>query len=235
MADEDPGTDGPSLELPSWSFGRKRRSRSTDDTEVTPPVDEPGPPPVAPPATPPVEPPTAAAPPAPEPVPATPLFADEVPEPPLVQEPEPEPQPEAESEAGPTPPRRSLPSIGGRVAAIATGALVGIFTVGLTWGSQRFCEAVRGTSSCGGPGIFLLLAILVAMVLLGSLLLRVFGVPDPGSTSFLAVGLLAVLSLLFLVDVLFNWWMILVIPFFSVLTFLLSHWVTTAFVEPAEH
>ena len=39
--------------------------------------------------------------------------------------------------------------------------------------------------------------------------------PDPGSTSFLAVGLLAVVALLFLVDVLFDWWMIIVIPVVS--------------------
>ena len=73
------------------------------------------------------------------------------------------------------------------------------------------------------------------MVFLGTLLLRSFRVTDPGSTSFLAVGLLAVLALLFLVDVLFNWWMIIVIPLCSVATFALSHWVTATFVEPAEH
>lgn len=238
MADEDPGNDTPSLELPSWSFGRKRRGKSSDDTEVMPPVDAPVPAPLVEP----VEPaPTTAAP--PEPAPAPPLFADEVPEPAPEQAsqsvPHPEIEPDPEGDTGldtrAVRPRRSRPIVGGRVAAVVTGALVGIFTVGLTWGSQRLCEVVRGTSSCGGPGLFLLIAILVAMVLLGSLLLRAFAVPEPGSTSFLAVGLLAVLSLLFLVDVLFNWWMILVIPLFSVLTFLLSHWVTTAFIEPAEH
>jgi hypothetical protein len=72
-------------------------------------------------------------------------------------------------------------------------------------------------------------------VVLGAALLRAWGVSDPGSTSFLAVGLLAVVALLFLVDVLFNWWMIIVIPGVSVATFALSQWVTTTFIDPAEH
>ncbi|GAB3762166.1 hypothetical protein GCM10027600_05520 [Nocardioides ginsengisegetis] len=147
--------------------------------------------------------------------------------------------PEPESEPAPgvrraRAPRRTLPAVGGMTAAVLTGLLVGVITVGLTWASLHLCEVAKGTSSCGGPGFLLLLAIMIAMVFLGSLLLRAFGVTDPGSTSFLAVGLLAVLALLFLVDVLFNWWMIIVIPVFSVLTFALAHWVTTAFIEPAD-
>ena len=77
------------------------------------------------------------------------------------------------------------------------------------------------------------LAILVLAVLLGTVVLRLRRVPEPGSTSFLAVGLISVVALLFLVDELFEWWMIIVIPLVSVATFLLSHWVTTTFVEPA--
>ena len=75
---------------------------------------------------------------------------------------------------------------------------------------------------------------MVAVVVVGALLLRAWGVPDPGSTSFLGVGLLAVVALLFLVDVLFDWWMVIAIPVVAVLTFVLSHWVTTAIVEPAK-
>ena len=61
----------------------------------------------------------------------------------------------------------------------------------------RGCEAVRGTSSCGGgPGFTLLVATFAVCVLLGSALLRTFLIPDPGSSSFLAVGLVAVVALL---------------------------------------
>jgi hypothetical protein len=43
------------------------------------------------------------------------------------------------------------------------------------------CTALRGTSSCGKPGILLLLAATVLTVFLGSLLLRLAGVASPGS------------------------------------------------------
>ena len=38
-------------------------------------------------------------------------------------------------------------------------------------------------------------------------------------------------ALLFLIDVILDWQMIIVIPLVGMVTFLLSHWVTTAFVE----
>jgi hypothetical protein len=127
----------------------------------------------------------------------------------------------------------ALPALPGRTAAVLTGLLVGVLTVGATWASLRLCEVLQGTSSCGDPGFLLLLAIMVTMVLIGRALLGAWRVPDPGSTSFLAVGLLAVIALLFLVDVLENWWMIIVIPVVTMLTFALSHWVTATFIEPA--
>ena len=129
-------------------------------------------------------------------------------------------------------PRKPLRvGIGAMPGAVLTGVLVGLVTVGLTWGSMRLCELVRGAPSCGGIGLFVLLLILVAMIFLGAALLRLFGVSDPGSTSFLAIGLLAVVALLFLVDLLFNWWMIIVIPCVTLLTYTLSSWVTTSFVD----
>ncbi|MGZ4455272.1 MAG: hypothetical protein ACXVFV_12660 [Mycobacteriales bacterium] len=259
MAEEDKPERGPSLELPSLGLRRKKRAARGEQAPEPAPVDDtpttvfeaddaaPAPPAPAPAPTP-----APVPPPAPVPSePATPpLFADEAPRPaePVTQpvtepvtrpvtEPVAEPTPVAEDapEPGARKESRSLPLLGGMAASIVTGLLVGLITVGLTWASLHLCEVLKGTSSCGGPGFLLLLAITVAMVFLGALLLRAWRVPDPGSTSFLAVGLLAVLALLFLVDVLFAWWMIVVIPLFSVLTFALSHWVTTAFIEPAEH
>ena len=232
MADEDSRNDGPSLELPSMGFRRKRRKKArapepVDDTAPVAAVPEP-PATVEAPATPRA----AAAEPA---QPAT--VVDEAPGTPDETDPEmqsPTPTRRARRTRRPRRPRRTLTGIGALAAAVLTGLLVGVITVGLTSASLRLCEVTRGTSSCGGPGFLLLLAIMVAMVFLGSLLLRVLGVAEPGSTSFLAIGLLAVLVLLFLVDVLFAWWMIIVIPVFSVLTFALAHWVTTAFIEPAD-
>ena len=249
MADEERGTDGPSLELPSLSFGRKRRKKAAQAAPEppAPPAPEPQPEPTP-------KPKRSPAPELPEPTPP-PLFADEVVAPAADPEPEataPAPAPVASmapqapmAPAASTPvrsapkrpakqPRRrrgfTLPALGGALSAVVTGILVGVITVGLTWASLRVCEAVRGTSSCGGPGYLLLLGIMIAMILLGAALLRAWGVPDPGSTSTLAVGLLAVLVMLFLVGVLFHWWMILVIPACSALTFAAAHWVASTFV-----
>ncbi|GEM_PF-1242831 len=171
--------------------------------------------------------PTPAAAPAPVSAPATPAAAPRTPAPVAAA-------PAPTAPAAPKPPRAPL-SIDGRVAAGVTGLVVGLLVVLLTAGSLRLCESVRGVSTCGGgPGFVLLVAVMVAMVLLGGTLLRLARVPDPMSTSFLAVGLTCVLSLLFLVDVLDEWWMVVVIPVVTVATFLLSHWVTTSVIEPAE-
>lgn len=273
MADKD--GDGPSLELPSLGFGRKRgrrRNKGDDDSATapesesapaSPPAPEPTPetraepqveptgpqveptePPVEPKAEPAAETPTERIPPVPEPAPAAPpLFADEVAEAPARAETPSRAEAPTRTDTAPVAdeaeeekPRREfrLPQIGGMAAALLTGAFVGLVLVGLTGAGFRLCEVVQGTSSCGDPGFLLLAAILVVVVLLGSALLRAFSLPDPGSTSFLAVGLLAVAALLFLVDVLFSWWMIIVIPVLSMLCFGLSHWVTTAFVDTDE-
>jgi hypothetical protein len=118
-------------------------------------------------------------------------------------------------------------------AAVLTGVVVGLVTVGLTWGSLKGCEVTRGTATCGGgPGLLLLVVIVVVAALLGAALLRAFRVNDPGSTSFLGVALLTVVALLFLIDVLSSGWMIVVIPLVAAGTYALAHWVTTAFVEP---
>jgi len=194
MAEKDPGNDGPSLELPSFGFGRKKKQ--------------------------------AAEPSAPEPAPveATSVELDPAPD---VSE---EPAPRARKAA----PAVSLPAIGGQAAAAVTGLVVGALLVGLVWGSLRLCEVVRGTSSCGQPGFLVLLAILVLLVVVGRALLKGFAVDDAGSTSFLGVGVVAVVVLLFLSGQLFEWWTALVVPAAAVVSFALAHWVSTAFVETPE-
>jgi hypothetical protein len=149
---------------------------------------------------------------------------------------EPVTEPMAQPAKPPKPPkppkvRRATPRVPGTVAAAVTGLVVGGLIVGLTDAAFGLCERVQGTDSCGGPGFFLLVAILLVSVLAGSALLRLFRVVEPGSTSFLAVGLTSVIALLFLVDALFEWWMLIVIPIVSVATYLVSHWVTATFVE----
>ncbi|MGI8644993.1 MAG: hypothetical protein ACR2JD_01520 [Nocardioides sp.] len=121
-----------------------------------------------------------------------------------------------------------LPTLAAPVAAAVTGLVVGAFAVALTWLSLRGCEVVSGTSSCGNPGLLLLLLVVGLLGLLGAVLLGALGVEHAGSTSALAVALLAAVAMLFLIDVLFAWWMILVIPVVALATYALAQAVTDA-------
>ena len=205
--------------------------------QVSQPVSpqEPEPEPVPEPAAETVPEPVAVEPVAVEPVAVEPVPAVAVDETPTTifddtSEPTPDlPPAEPAEPAEPRPPRK--PWLTGRPAAAITGLLVGALIVAATSGSLRLCTALKGTSSCGGPGFFLLVAILVVAVLVGAAMLRSARVPEPGSTSFLAVGLLSVVALLFLVGSIFQWWMAIVIPLVSMATFLLSHWVTTTYID----
>lgn len=120
----------------------------------------------------------------------------------------------------------SVPEMAPEIGAAIVGVLVGLLACGATWASLQGCEAIRGTSSCGGPGFLVLLAILLLLVVVGALLLRLFRVPQPPSTSFLAVGLLSMLTLLLLASWIFEWWMVLVIPPLAALCYVLAQWVT---------
>ena len=128
-------------------------------------------------------------------------------------------------------PRRVIPGV---LAAILAGVVVGGFGTGSTYGALRGCEALNGTDSCGGPGLFGLLAIVVLMGLVGALLLKLMRVTDPGSTSFLGVGLLCVVVLVALMEELFSVWMFVAIPLLSAVCYSLARWVTTRFVQPYE-
>jgi hypothetical protein len=114
-----------------------------------------------------------------------------------------------------------------------TGALVGLLGVGLTYVGLLGCEAWRGTQACGGPGLLFLALILVAMVTVGAFFLRVAGIADATSTSVLAVGVVAVVCLLVLIDALFSPWMLVVLPLVGALAYAGSHWVTATYGSTA--
>ncbi len=237
MSDDDQGSSRPNLEPPKL-FGRARRADGTSEPEDDSAADEE---------------------PTVEPLTDSTWMFQPVDEPELETEPDLEPEPEPvtsvlpaeagtplfadEVEEAPPPPRRerkdrraetTAPNVAGWVAAALTGVAIGLLLVGMTAGALKGCESVRGTSTCGGWGVPLLLIILAALIVLGGLILRLFHVPDPVTTSFLAVGMVAVIALLALLDVLLSPWMLVVIPAISLAMYLLAYWVTTAFVEPAK-
>ena len=225
--------DQPSLELPSLSLGlgrRARRRRGGDpDVEDAPPESEAGP--------------TADEPggEGPQPPPESSGASSREPLRPPSREQAPEPEPPDRPQAGQgdrvarprrssASARRSLPSTPAPLAVALTGAVAGVAGAGATYAAMAGCEAVRGTSSCGGaPGFALRVAIVAVMVLLGGAILRAFSVPEPTGTSFLAVGIVVVLVMLFLLDAVFSGWMFVVVPVMGAAAYLISHWVTTRF------
>jgi hypothetical protein len=147
-----------------------------------------------------------------------------------------EPEPEPERPAQPARVRRerktqTLPPLSAPIASVVTGVVTGLVIVALTFLSSRGCELVRGSGSCGALGLPLLIAIMALGVLLGAVLLKVWQVSDPMSSSFLAVGLVAVLAMLFLLPSIGEWWMVIVVPVLGALTFLLAWWVTRTFID----
>ncbi|WP_310961555.1 hypothetical protein [Nocardioides terrisoli] len=127
-----------------------------------------------------------------------------------------------------------LPALSGRIAAPITGVICGLLTVLLAWLAAQGCEAVRGVGTCGGFGLFALIAILGIEVLVGAFLLRGWQIEEPLSTSFLGVGVVAVIAMLFFLDSIGSVWMVLVIPLLTAAAFLLSWWVTATFVEESD-
>ena len=124
-----------------------------------------------------------------------------------------------------------LPALAPPVAALVVGAVVGLAAVALTFASLLGCELVTGTDSCGGPGLLVLLAVVVLMILGGAAALRQMDVPDAGGLSFLGVAMFVAVCLVVLLPSLLEPWMIVVAPVLCALTFALAHWIVTRFDE----
>jgi hypothetical protein len=152
-------------------------------------------------------------------------------------EPEPTDATEPAKQPKPARPPRELrlPALSGLQAAAFAGLVVGAFLVLATFGSLRGCSALRGTSTCGGAAGFpLLLAIGIVAVVIGAALLRAFRITSPGSDSFLAVALVAVLTTLFLGSHYDAWWMFVVVPVLTLAAFSLAHWVSVNLIDRAD-
>jgi hypothetical protein len=124
-----------------------------------------------------------------------------------------------------------LPAIPPLLAAVLTGTLAGLVTVLLALGAREGCQAVRGTESCGGgAGLLAVVAILVIEVLLAANLLKAWRISDPFSTSFLGVGLVTTIAMLFFLGHIDSPWMLLVIPALTAVMFALS-WRVTVYID----
>jgi len=113
------------------------------------------------------------------------------------------------------------------LAAAAVGLLVAVLAQVLVLGGQQACEVVRGTSSCGSAGGFMLLVIGVLMILAGARLLRTLAVPEPVITSVLGVALLTIVVLAVLIDVILSVWMWVALPVLAAVAYAFSAWAAT--------
>ena len=210
----------PSLELPSL-FRRKKRPEPRTAAPAETPVAEPDTRVVEPVETTPAEP-------EPQVVEQDTRVVEPVETTPI------EPSPPAPAKPRRRAPRRaprSGPQLPVLLATALVGLVVGLGGALLTYGGLQGCELVRGTESCGGPGLLLLVAIVAVMVLTGGLLLAWLGVSDPRSTSFLGVGITCVVAMVALMETLFSAWMFVAVPVVAAASFLLAGWVTTRLVE----
>jgi peptidoglycan/LPS O-acetylase OafA/YrhL len=117
------------------------------------------------------------------------------------------------------------------IAAAAVGILVAVFARVLVFAGEQACDAVRGTTSCGSAGGFMLLAIGALVVFLGTRMLRVLRVPDPGISSLLGASLLGIVILGVLIDDIFSPWMWVVLPVVSAVIYAFAAWAATALSE----
>jgi hypothetical protein len=94
--------------------------------------------------------------------------------------------------------------IGAPIAGLLTGvALLGFMSLGF-----RGCETLTGTESCGkGPGLIALIVVFAAAVLFGKLLLTLMKLPEPGMTSFLAVGITSLIAVLMAASFAGSWYL----------------------------
>ena len=118
-----------------------------------------------------------------------------------------------------------------RIAVVVTGLIVGFVGVLLAWGASQGCESVRGVGSCGGIGLFALLAVVAHRG--GRRSGTAQGVADhrPDQHQLPRRGHGRRMALLFFLGQLESVWMLVVIPVLTAITFLISWWVTETFVE----
>ncbi|MDQ4007276.1 MAG: hypothetical protein M3211_04175 [Actinomycetota bacterium] len=126
---------------------------------------------------------------------------------------------------------RRSPRIPAPLAAAAVGVLVAVLARVLILAGEVGCEALRGTSSCGGAGGFMLMLIAVLMLYAGTRLLRTLVVPDPGVTSALGLALLGIAMLTVLLDSIFSPWMWVVLPLVAAALYAFAAWAAATLSE----
>ena len=221
MSDQD---QGPSLELPPLGFRRRKKAEpeaaepesapqevAESDTEPSEPAAEAPEPTAVDEPTQVIE--TVAEPAAEEPAPVV-LVA------------EPAPARRARAAKAPRAPSEAPAARTRWLGAAVVGLVAGLALVGLVGVTLQACDAARGNTSCGGPGLFVLFIILALITVGATRLLRWWGFGDAGTVAFLGIAVTAIVVLVFLTAHLQSLSMVLVIPVLTGLAFVLSDWVS---------
>lgn len=119
-----------------------------------------------------------------------------------------------------------IPHLDLRVAAVITGLLVGLVSVGLAAGALALFSEVRGVSSGGGRwGSLTFVVIAFIAFVAGELLLAAFGSNQARLTSFLGVVLTIVLILGVFLDLADSSWALVLVPVLGAVAYLGAHWL----------
>ena len=111
-------------------------------------------------------------------------------------------------------------------AAVFTGVVVGLISVGLALASKAVFNELRGVSAGGGRwGSLTFVVVAFIAFVLGELLLSGFGVAQARLTSFLGVVLTIVAMLGLFLGLADTIWAALIVPVVAVISYVLGHWL----------
>lgn len=121
-----------------------------------------------------------------------------------------------------------IPHLDLRLAAVITGLLAGLVSVGLAVAALALFSEVRGVSSGGGRwGSLTFVVVMFVAFVIGELLLAAFGSKHARLTSFLGVILAIVTILAAFLDLADSRWAMLVVPLVGAAAYLVAHWLLT--------
>ena len=113
----------------------------------------------------------------------------------------------------------------------ASGALAGLTAAGLYYLAGLGCSWLRGPGGCGGIGLLSTIVLLLASGFVGATPLWLLRQRDPFATSYLGIGLMAVVVMLTVMRQLDSVWMIAIIPTLTAVCYMVSWWLTSIIVR----
>ncbi|MPZ61571.1 MAG: hypothetical protein GEU93_09795 [Propionibacteriales bacterium] len=118
-----------------------------------------------------------------------------------------------------------LPALPGPLGAAAVGIMVALLGRVLILVGEEGCDAARGTSSCGGWGVLMLLVIAGVMLYVGLRLHRMLDIREAAVANFFGLALFVIVVLGLLIDDVFDTAMWAVLPLVAAVTYAVGAWI----------